>query len=247
MYRWSRKQLSGSCSLTNRDHIKKNLSNTAILLFAQTAKADVLHKPLAHNRQIMKVLNDKVLKTVNGSGLDFYHFTEKEQRGVGFGTRFTNSIQDVFDKGYESVICLGNDTPLLTVQIVKNAATALNNGNAVKGKSFDGGLYLIGLHKNKFDPVAFRALSWQSSGLAIAFHDYIVSQNQELTVLEPLVDIDTEQDMADFLAGKDARSSIIKLLLIALSRKRNYLIIYTEKSRFISLKQPLNKGSPLAA
>ena len=106
---------------------------------------------------------------------------------------------------------------------------------------------MIGLHKNKFDPVAFRALSWQSSGLAIAFHDYIVSQNQELIVLEPLVDIDTEQDMADFLAGKDARSSIIKLLLIALSRKRNYLIIYTEKSRFISLKQPLNKGSPLAA
>jgi hypothetical protein len=247
MYRWSRKQLSRSCCLTNRDHIKKNHSNTAILLFAQTAKVDALHKPLAHNSQVMEVLNDKLLKTVNSSGFDFYHFTENEQRGVGFGNRFTNSIQDVFDKGYESVVCLGNDTPLLTVQLIREAVLALKNGNAVKGKSFDGGLYLIGLHKNKFDPAAFRALSWQSSGLAIAFHDYIASQNQELIVLEPLVDIDTEQDMADFLAGKDARSSIIKLLLIALSRKRNYLITYTEKSSFVSLKQTLNKGSPLAA
>jgi len=195
----------------------------------------------------MEVLNNRVRKTVQGSGFDFYHFTEHEQRGVGFGNRFTNSIQDVFDKGYESVICLGNDTPLLTVQLVKDAATALKNGKAVKGKSLDGGLYLIGLHKNKFDPAAFKALSWQSSSLAIAFHDYIASQNQELIVLEPLADIDTEQDMVDFLAGKDAGSSIIKLLLIALSRKRNHNIIYTEKYSFVSLKQPLNKGSPLAA
>jgi glycosyltransferase A (GT-A) superfamily protein (DUF2064 family) len=247
MYRWIRKQLSRSCCLINTDHIKKNRSNTAILLFAQTAKADALHKPLAHNSQVMEVLNDRVRKTVRDSGFDFYHFTENEQRGVGFGNRFTNSIQDVLDKGYESVICLGNDTPLLTVQLVRDAATALKKGKAVKGKSLDGGLYLIGLHKNKFDPVAFKALSWQSSGLAVAFHDYIASQNQELIVLEALADIDTDQDLVDFLAGKDARSSIIKLLLLSFSRKRNYFRTYAEKSSFVPSKQPLNKGSPLAA
>jgi hypothetical protein len=247
MYRWIRKQLSRSCCLINTDHIKKNRSNTAILLFAQSAKVDALHKPLAHNIQVMEALNDRVRKTAQGSGFDFYHFTENEQRGVGFGMRFTNSIQDVFDKGYGSVICLGNDTPLLTVQLVKDAATALKKGKAVKGKSFDGGLYLIGLHKNKFDPVAFKALSWQSSGLAVAFHDYIASQNQELIVLEALADIDTDQDLLDFLAGKDARSSIIKLLLLSFSRKRNYFRTYTEKSSFVPSKQPLNKGSPLAA
>nr|WP_240961965.1 DUF2064 domain-containing protein [Nonlabens sp. Ci31] len=218
-----------------------------MLLFAQTAKADALHKQLAHNSAVMQVLNTNAMRTVKSSGIDYFHFTEQEQHGVGFGERLSNSLQDVFDKGYESVICLGNDTPLLTLSLIQDAAAALETGKAVKGKSLDGGLYLIGLHKKVFDKVSFRALPWQSSGLAVAFHEYIASQNQKLLVLESLADIDTEQDLEDFLAGKDARDSIIRMLLIALSRKRNNYKHLKESLSYVLFSKPLNKGSPQAA
>ncbi|AGC76100.1 hypothetical protein LX97_00775 [Nonlabens dokdonensis] len=227
--------------------IKKIHSNTAILLFAQTAKADALHKPLANNAALMDVLNKKVTKTAKASGFDFYHFTEAEQRGVGFGTRFSNSVQDVFDKGYDSIICLGNDTPLLTVKLIQDAADALKKGKAAKGKSLDGGLYLIALHKNNFDASAFRGLPWQSSNLAVAFHQYITVQNQELEVLEPLADLDTEQDLEGFLSGKDARCSIIRLILSTLSRKQNNYQFHQQQTISVISLLPLNKGSPKAA
>jgi 2-phospho-L-lactate guanylyltransferase (CobY/MobA/RfbA family) len=206
-----------------------------------------LHKKLAHHGGVMQVLNTRVMRTVKSTGIDYFHFTEKEQYGLNFGERLSNSIQEVFDKGYESVICLGNDTPLLTISLIQDAAAALKTGKAVKGKSLDGGLYLIGLHKNGFDEVSFQALPWQSSGLAVAFHKYIASQNQSLLVLEALADIDTEQDLEDFLAGKDARDAIIRLLLMALSRKRNNYKHLKESASYILFSKPLNKGSPKAA
>lgn len=195
----------------------------------------------------MDVLNQNVRKTVEETGIDYYHFTENEQRGLGFGERFSNSVQDVFNKGYTSVICLGNDTPLLTAQLINAAAIALNKGKAVKGKSFDGGLYLIGLQKDNFDVAAFKALPWQSSLLAIAFHDFIAAQNLELKVLQPLADIDTQEDLENFLAGKDARNRLIRLLISTLLHKLNIYKLYTHQTVSISLKQHLNKGSPVAA
>ena len=140
--------------------IKKH-SQTAILLFAQTAHVDAARKSLVDST-VMDVLNTSVLKTVHSSGIDYYHFTEKEQRGDSFESRITNSFQDVFDLGYESVICIGNDTPLLTVDLIKKASQSLENGNAVKGKSLDGGLYLIGLNRTQFNASAFENLTYRS-------------------------------------------------------------------------------------
>ncbi|WP_300980317.1 DUF2064 domain-containing protein [Nonlabens sp.] len=206
-----------------------------------------MHKKLAHHSGVMEVLNTRVMQTVKSTGIDYFHFTEQEQYGLNFGERLSNSIQEVFDKGYESVICLGNDTPLLTRSLIQDAAVALKKGTAVNGMSLDGGLYLIGLQKNGFDEVSFGALPWQSSGLAHAFHNYQASQNQNVLVLEPLADIDTEQDLQDFLSGKDARDAIIRLLLIGLSRKRNTYKHLKESASYILFSKPLNKGSPKAA
>lgn len=57
-----------------------NHSQTAILLFAQSARVDAISKALV-DVAVMDVLNNHVLNTVRNSGLDYYHFTEKEQRG----------------------------------------------------------------------------------------------------------------------------------------------------------------------
>lgn len=218
-------------------------SKTAILLFAQSASVDANSKSLA-GTSVLDVLNNHILKTVQATGLDYYHFTEKEQRGTGFGTRFTNAIQDVFKLGYKSVICLGNDTPLLTLNLLDKAAQSLQYGNAVKGKSIDGGLYLIGLNRAQFNAKQFETLPWQSTSLAASFHEYINDLNSDLIILKSLQDIDSTADLHRFLAGKDARINLIRLLLSTLSRKRNNtkstVILYKEAR----IAQPTNKGSP---
>ncbi len=218
-------------------------SQTAILLFAQTAQVDATRKSIA-DVSVMNVLNKKVLDTIRYTGYDYYHFTENEQRGETFASRFTNSIQDVFEFGYESVICLGNDTPLLTVNLITQAAAHLQHGHAVKGKSYDGGLYLIGLNRSHFDSQKFQNLPWQTASLAVAFHQYIDDQNGNLLVLQSLQDIDSTTDLLHFLAGKDTSVKIIRLLLNTLSQKRTQHKHFSLKELQVLLLQPANKGSP---
>lgn len=225
--------------------MKNKHSQTAILLFAQTAKADTASKSLV-DRSVMDILNARALKTIKSSGLDYYHFTEREQRGNNFASRFTNSIQDVFEMGYESVICLGNDTPLLTVNLIEKAAIALKNGHTVKGKSLDGGLYLIGLHRNDFNATTFKNLAWQTPQLATSFNHYIKELNRNLVVLQSLQDIDSTAALHQFMAGKDARIEIVGLLLNTLSRKQISHHHTAQKTIQVALLQPANKGSPVA-
>ncbi|GAK99088.1 glycosyltransferase [Nonlabens ulvanivorans] len=189
-----------------------NHSQTAILLFAQSARVDAISKALV-DVAVMDVLNNHVLNTVRNSGLDYYHFTEKEQRGDSFGLRFKNSIEDVFKLGYTSVICIGNDTPLLSVDLIHKAANSLLNGNSVLGKSQDGGLYLIGLNHSQFDAENFEILPWQSDQLSNCFQQYLKEYKGQITILKTLQDIDSTADLYHFLAGKDALSLIIALLL----------------------------------
>lgn len=219
-------------------------SHTAILLFAQTSAVDAAHKSMP-SINVMDVLNLQALKTIKQSGFDYFHFTEKEQRGDSFATRFTNSIQDVFDLGYESVICLGNDTPLLTTNLIHKAAKNLQNDHAVKGKSHDGGLYLIGMNRAHFNAQEFENLPWQTAQLAVSFHHYMDDYDAGLVVLKTLQDIDSVEDLKRFLAGKDARIVVVQLLLMTLSRKRNSSIHKDHHRLQVLLKQPKNKGSPL--
>lgn len=219
-------------------------SHTAILLFAQTSAVDAAHKAMP-SINVMDVLNQQALKTIKQSGFDYFHFTEKEQRGNSFATRFTNSIQDVFDLGYESVICLGNDTPLLTTNLIHKAARNLQNGDAVKGKSYDGGLYLIGMNRAHFNVQKFENLPWQTAQLAVSFHHYMDDYEADLVVLKTLQDVDSVEDLKRFLAGKDARIVVVQLLLMTLSRKRNYSIHKEHHHLQVLIDQPQNKGSPV--
>ena len=70
---------------------------------------------------------------------------------ASFGQNFTTALSTVFDKGFEKVICIGNDCPALQTEHILTAAEALNNSDAVFGPDFRGGTYLIGLSKKAFN------------------------------------------------------------------------------------------------
>ena len=68
----------------------------------------------------LKDLNRHTIRQIEHSGLDYFHFTEKEQEGGDFGERFIHAIQSVFNKGYEYIITLGNDTPQLRTKHIRS-------------------------------------------------------------------------------------------------------------------------------
>lgn len=104
-------------SLTTRKKIELNsLGTTAILVFANSAKEDLANKGISKGEQLFNILTTATLRKAKNTGLPVFHFSDENQIGNSFGERFTNAIASVFEKGFTSVITIGNDTPHLKTQ-----------------------------------------------------------------------------------------------------------------------------------
>jgi glycosyltransferase A (GT-A) superfamily protein (DUF2064 family) len=136
-------------------------SQTAILLFTQTAQEDCKNKHFQNGVELFSILNSQTLKTVKNSQLPFFIFTEKEQKGKTFGERFTNAITQVFKKGYTQIITIGNDCPQLKSEQLIQAAENFLMSKTTIGPTIDGGFYLLAFHKSLFDKNDFLNLPWQ--------------------------------------------------------------------------------------
>ena len=129
--------------------MRNPLQNTAILFFSHSKKQQAddkkIHSVGAVNRKISSLFIRKSLKTAQRSGYPVYWIDANRQRGDTFGERFANAYQQLFHKGYQKVIAIGNDCPTLTVKDIYQAATSLESNKPVLGPSKDGGVYLRGL------------------------------------------------------------------------------------------------------
>ncbi len=201
---------------------------------------------MAHNEPLMDVLNLKTLRTVQKSGLDYIHINENEQEGTGFGARFSNAIQHVFKKGYDQVICIGNDSPQLEVSHLHRTAISLDGGIAMNGPSLDGGFYLMGIHKIHFDSDRFEKLPWQTSELASSYLSILQDRGIANSSLEHLADLDSQKDIDLFLKGKDQRTQLAQLIISTLSHIVNSYTYQVKETQSVSFQLPLNKGSPLS-
>jgi glycosyltransferase A (GT-A) superfamily protein (DUF2064 family) len=175
-----------------------NTQNTAILLFSRTAKIEAKAKHLALGKRASESVAALVIKTnykkAHDSQLPVFIITEHQQRGTTFGERFANAFEDVFKKGFEKVIAIGNDCLTITTQEILNAADALNHGASVLGPTQDRGAYLIGLHKDHFHKQAFQELNWQSAATLTDLISYFDNQLCKPMLLSLKLDIDKISD-----------------------------------------------------
>lgn len=221
---------------------------TAILIFAQSARAEASQKKLGKSVALFKELNRQVLATSRKTGLPYFLFSEKEQEGSNFGDRFANAIAAVYAKGYDNVISIGNDTPHLTVAHILSAQKELERSPLVLGPSTDGGFYLMGLRNSHFQPAQFKKLPWQSAQISQVMLNTLSRKQTTCTphLLETLSDLDSVADLELLLktnAGISER--IIRLVRNILSRTV-VLTPYATQHFFESLtKTYFNKGSPL--
>ncbi|MFC7358060.1 DUF2064 domain-containing protein [Jejudonia soesokkakensis] len=220
--------------------------NTAILIFANSAKQESSDKRFTNSEALFEALNKQTIAKVKRSGLPYFHFSEKEQQGASFGERYTNAIQFVYDQGFDNIITIGNDTPhLQTSQLVKTAQ-ALETNPIVLGPSRDGGYYLMGLHKSQFNTETFLKLPWQTSQLTQSISRLLSAKKINVVFLQVLQDIDSVSDVKVLIDSFRKFSEKINALLLSIITSEKSIVqkIYFLLPSF-QKENYFNKGSPL--
>lgn len=226
------------------------LTHTAILLFSRTAPAEANAKNFfaihskKQNLQVAKWLYKHSLRIAQRSSLPWFLYTEMEQQGHSFGERIANAIEQVFAKGFQNVIVIGNDAPSLQAEDLKTAAALLHTTSMVLAPTAKGGVSLIGLSRASFRKEAFCAVSWQTENVFNELHLLTQSANLSFCTLPE------KNDINDCTEAKKQLSALPKLhsffflyislqaSLAAFFQQQYYFLFSHGVHRFYGLRAP---------
>ncbi|MEL6275242.1 MAG: DUF2064 domain-containing protein [Bacteroidota bacterium] len=152
--------------------------STAILLFSHSSSVEERLKWSIGNQYDLSVSNHLIKRAeqlCKQSGLDYFRSDESTQVGETFGHKIAHAISEIFARGYQHLIVVGNDCPELRVSDLRKCDKKLQQGAQVLGPDRRGGVYLLGLQSATFDADVFANLSWQQpqlhSQLSVLFQD----------------------------------------------------------------------------
>jgi len=188
----------------------------AILLFAQNAKKDALHKKkgwsstLRQTTTVFESLTKRTLQTVRATHIPFFLSSDVGNDSDSFGSQLASSVKAIFEKGFQSVICIGNDCPELTSELLQNTAIQLQNGQSVVGPDNRGGAYLIGIQKEGFQAEVFENLPWQTDQLQKYLGQMLGAKTR---LLPAFADINAEIDLHHWTKEAKPYPSFAQLLL----------------------------------
>ncbi len=159
---------------------------TAVLLFALPDAVEAARKPVAkQSAPVWRAMRAVNRQKVKEAGLELLESTRLiEHRGT-FGEQFSAAVSAVFARGFQRVICIGNDCPDLSVADLRRAAVTLAGGQPILGADQRGGVYLVGFDRAHFETDVFSRLPWQTSRVIDALRNYFSVRGQypiELTV-----------------------------------------------------------------
>ncbi len=178
---------------------------TVLMLFSLSARREARNKDLLPGRPYQErvAFFDQLIRhsaqLAASCGIDWVWIDERKQQGRSFGERYANAFQALFDQGYTQILSIGSDSPELTETTLRQAVEHLEQGAWVLGPAHDGGLYLVGAHRDHFDFHQFCSLPWTSSLLAKAFGEWAQSSTYPVTWLAPLGDLDDSLGLRAFL------------------------------------------------
>lgn len=220
-------------------------NNIALLIFANSPEAERKRKVVGASDEIFTLLTQHSLKLAQQLQIPFYHFTEREQVGNSFGERYTHAIRQLFDQGYDGLITIGNDTPSLNISHLKTALNSLKKGQTALGPSEDGGFYLLAISRAAFAEEQFKSVSWNTHKVFTQMLKCLRKGRQEIDVLQPLLDLDTTDDIAKVIAQSIFIPIGIYKLLLRYSPKHNIDIPLLPTLFPLPLRGSVhNRGSP---
>lgn len=223
---------------------------TAILIFTQEASKEATRKMLTRsknkgvNKLVFAKLNHFVRKTSTAVASKvenlqiFYSNQLIKSNNNSFGQQLSTAIQVIFERGFEKVICIGNDCPALDENRILAAAEKLQTTDAVLGPDNRGGVYLLGISRNDFRPEVFENLAWQSEKM---LESYIKqADNQSIQMLEALSDIHTFQELQTYTTSKYFIAFLLQIIEQTISKIQDFYLNLIENSsiRLLSLRAP---------
>lgn len=120
------------------------------------------------------------------------------QQGGSLTERLTGVVSRVFAGGYRYVSIVDSDSPDLPGGRVLESFTLLREGaDVVFGPCRDGGYYLVGLRVDRGE--IFEDIPWSTSRVLEESVARARSLGLEVALLEPWQDIDTFDDLLDFV------------------------------------------------
>ncbi len=222
------------------------MKKTAIVLFANLPAFEARAKSLGSfssqkaTLTISSILTHHFYDLAKKTTADIFLISTFQQKGENFGEKIANAFADIYAKGFENVICIGNDCPDLNLKDLQHSITQIEAGNVVLGPTFDGGAYLIGIPKQKFNQQKFQQISWESKQ---TFKDLSSLFNSDVIELETLADLDKA---SNFLFSNIDNPLIKDLLNVIKSFKPTFgLNTDTIKSAFFLVDSSFLKGPPL--
>jgi hypothetical protein len=174
---------------------KTRLANT----LGDQSALDIYKYLLQHTANVSKHVNAAryVFYSVNINQDDIWnttHFIKRLQKGKDLGERMHNAFEELFMSGYKKVIIIGSDLLDLNSEIIEHAIKTLDNNDVVLGPAEDGGYYLLGL--KRLYPELFQNKAW---GTETVREDTLADlKNKTVSLLKPLNDIDTFDDMKHY-------------------------------------------------
>lgn len=211
-------------------------SQTAILIFTRTSGAEAKHKlsgdqlSYGTNQRICAELIARTRCAAQQTNFPVIEIDSNQQIGDSLGERLSNSIETVFQAGFEQVLVIGTDSPGISKNLLQEAAQQINTKQVALGASKDGGAYLIGFHQKHFNKTAFANLDWDSDVVFNCLATYFTAQETSIYTTKTLQDIDSFYDLMQFLKqNKTSGFTIVIQQLVSSSNtlvKRSYNLFY---------------------
>jgi rSAM/selenodomain-associated transferase 1 len=120
------------------------------------------------------------------------------QTGKTLGDRMRNAFSDVFAGGVDQAVLMGSDFPDLDNGIIDKSFEYLKQKESVIGPAEDGGYYLIGFRKNRFNNDLFSDVDWGSASVFRQTLGKIHAAGLSCHTLPSWQDIDTHDDLVAF-------------------------------------------------
>lgn len=120
-------------------------------------------------------------------------FTKLTQKGTTLGEKMSKAFEEVFNTNYDTVCIIGSDCYELNTAIIENAFQLLRTNDCVIGPTFDGGYYLLGMHK--LHAPLFQNIEWSTENVFNQTLKICDALQLKTAFTAKLNDVDTEAEV----------------------------------------------------
>lgn len=174
----------------------------ALLFFARSPYSDTKRKGFASNKlhkEVVSHLHFKTYQKLCNTGLQVIVSNEHTQKARSLSVNLSQAIFEVFEKGFQKIIVVGNDCPALNQVTLEKVIHSLREGESVLGPDMKGGNYLIGIDKSEFCEEAFEYALSVKSNVHENLSALLQSSDKPLFVLERKHDINCHNGLCKYL------------------------------------------------